>query len=1020
MRHARHERRGSGRPRRRGLVVALLGLSLIAPAATASQAAGDDAPSLGVEATAEPADPAASTPVPSDPATSGSPEAEQRTDVTESPVEPREPAGDVDPTVEERPAVAPRATVSPMAVPSPSGDESVVTVKVGSRHGGGAGIVPVEGVELALFDRLDALEPVKDVWARCTSDAAGDCSFTIPDTDAGLFWRGKNWDRELYVKALRAPGGYRVLGQLGVGDGATGLSTYGFRVGEEVPGWLSSSWQLRAGKTYRSTSHFMGHADAKADQVSSGWLPMVRDNEELAPQCGLDVALVLDLSGSIAGHENSLSRAASALVDGLTGTPSSVALFSFSTGSPATVWANGRDSGRVILPNHPEPQQVATVDGANRVKSWYSTSSGTASFAGSGGTNWDRALSAPATSAHDYDVAIVVTDGSPTFFGPASGTGNVTRFVDLEHCIFSANAIKERGTRVIAMGVGSGVGSTASGLNLQAISGTQRGADYFQTTNYDDAAAQLRELALGSCHGSVSVVKEVVPHTTTGEDVTGSQPASGWTFSAAATHPEVQVPASGATDDTGAVNFPITYPRTGVVTGLRITEQQQDGYSLVTQNGSNAVCRHLGTGASVPVTNVRDGFVLTGITAADPISCTVYNREPAPHATLTVDKQWVVDGEVYAHADRPEGWDAQLVLSEDRAAWGTRYDGYVAGDVVTVAERAGSLPALCTLESTELTREGGDVRTLPASGTQVELGSGANHYTVTNTVSCTQQLTLAAEVGYGSAPADSWTLSATSGRAIALRGPDGVSGEVDHTEPYELAEEGGPREYVQEGEWRCLTSEGDGVPVDDGTVRVPRGTSVTCTVTTVTATLTLLKHVEDADPATGFVPSAWTLTATPDGGAGLAVPVVTGGTEVTDANTVAVRPGHRYTLSEALTGEGNPLAYRHLALERYVGESPEAPELDPCWAAVDAAAVTLSPRTHEVYRFVNAPVPAPALPLTGGLGPTTYLATGGVLLALALGAGTLHRVRSRRATSPSLLPITPLRPTGRAMKWRET
>ena len=58
---------------------------------------------------------------------------------------------------------------------------------------------------------------------------------------------------------------------------------------------------------------------------------------------------------------------------------------------------------------------------------------------------------------------------------------------------------------------------------------------------------------------------------------------------------------------------------------------------------------------------------------------------------------------------------------------------------------------------------------------------------------------------------------------------------------------------------------------DDGTVRVPRGAHVTCTVTNVTATLTLLKHVEDADPDTGLVPAAWTLTATPDGGAGLAV-----------------------------------------------------------------------------------------------------------------------------------------------------
>ena len=993
MRHARLERRGAGRPGRRGLVVALLGLALISPAATASPAAVEDARSSTAEATAaptdEPTEAAMPTPAPVDPATTDSSKDEQPADVADPTPEPTA-----------RPAAESGRTATPQAVPSPSASSSVVTVKVGVAHAGGPSeFEPVAGAQLALYSSPSATQPFDTSWGICTSDAAGDCSFTIPDTGSGFLWRGANRDRELYVKAYRAPAGYTTLENLGVGDGSISELRYAFRVGREVRGALGGrSWQLRAENTYTSTANFMGHAIAEAGKVSTGWFPMVRDNEALAPQCGLDVALVLDLSGSIVGHENSLAKAASALVDGLTGTPSSVALFSFSTGSPATEWVNGRDSGRVILANHPEPQQVATAEGANRVKRWYSTSSGAASFTGSGGTNWDRALHAPASSPHDYDVAIVITDGNPTFSGAATVNGSRTRFVELEHGIFSANTLKEHGTRVIAMGVGSGVSSTASGLNLQAISGPQRGSDYFQTTNYDAAAAQLRELALGSCRGSVSVVKEVVPYTTTGEDVTGSAPASGWTFTTAATNPEVQVPPSGVTDTTGAVNFPVTFPRTGVATGLRITEQQQDGYSLVTRNGRNAVCRNLVTGASVPVTNVSNGFELTGVTAEDPISCTVYNREPAPHATLTVDKQWVVDGETYAHGERPEGWDAQLLLStEDRAAWGARYDGYVAGDVVTIAERTGSLPPLCTLQSAELTREGGSTEALTAGGTQVSLGPGANQYTVTNTVSCTQELTLTVDVAYGSAPADSWTLSATTGGAVALRGTDGVRGEVDHGVGYGLAEADGPREYVQEGEWSCLSSDGDTVPVDDGTVRVPRGTSVTCTVTTVTATLTLLKHVEGADPATGFVPAAWTLTATPDGGAELPAPSMAGSTEVTAANTVAVRPGHRYTLGEALTGEGNPLAYRHLALERYVGGTPETPELDPRWTSVDAAAVAVAPRTHEVYRFVNAPVPAPTLPLTGGLGPTTYLTLGGLLLALALGAGALHRMRSRRA-----------------------
>ena len=113
-------------------------------------------------------------------------------------------------------------------------------------------------------------------------------------------------------------------------------------------------------------------------------------------------------------------------------------------------------------------------------------------------------------------MAVVITDGNPTFYGdperhPATGT----RFREVENGIFSANAIKAEKTKVIAFGVGDGSSTVAAGPNLRSISGPTLNTDYYQTTDYPAAGDQLRDLALGNCTGSVTVVKQVVPATAT-------------------------------------------------------------------------------------------------------------------------------------------------------------------------------------------------------------------------------------------------------------------------------------------------------------------------------------------------------------------------------------------------------------------------------------------------------------------------------------------------------------------------
>lgn len=173
---------------------------------------------------------------------------------------------------------------------------------------------------------------------------------------------------------------------------------------------------------------------------------------------------------------------------------------------------------------------VSTQSGADAFKNLY------ADWTLGSGTNWDQGLYAVAKAEPRYDAVVVLTDGNPTYWNnPRQGDGSHTHFADAEGGIFSANAVKAKGSRVVAVGVGRGV-EGVSGLNLRALSGPEAfdgtnplTADYYQTADLAGAGAALTELALSNCAGTLSVVKQIVPEDTTGEDITGATPAGeGW------------------------------------------------------------------------------------------------------------------------------------------------------------------------------------------------------------------------------------------------------------------------------------------------------------------------------------------------------------------------------------------------------------------------------------------------------------------------------------------------------------
>ncbi|MCF2531470.1 vWA domain-containing protein [Yinghuangia soli] len=621
---------------------------------------------------------------------------------------------------------------APAAVPPADPATSVVTVRTGGDRAGDAVVGPLAGVRLALYADADAAAPLPESWAACTSDADGDCSFTIPDTGRG----GANAARVLHVgqPADGVPAGWFTSTSLrtGAGSGSGSVqSPYRF----PTPA-------LVGGQTYRSTGDFMRSTDyAASPYVASGGIwQQSRTNPPLPQACGLDIALVLDLSASVGSALPSLKKAADGFADALTGTPSRLALFSFDRSSPSA----GADA------NHPDLMSVSTTEGATAFKQLY------AGWSLGSGTNWDQGLYAVAKAAPHYDAVVVLTDGNPTYWNnPREGDGSHTHFADVEGGIFAANAVKAENTRVVALGVGKGV-EGVSGLNLRAISGptafdgtNPTTADYFQTADFDTAGQALHDIALTHCDGTLSVIKQIVPAGNTGEDVTGSTSAGGgWEFTATSTTAGIGgLPDTQRTPNTravGGVVFQPTFPPAVPEADITVTEAQQPGHTLVTRGGKNAVCTNLDTGAPLPVTNTgtadAPGFTVD-VPRLAAVSCVVHNRPPLP-ADVAVSKQWSIDGVTYTHSARPPGYDAALTLTGPAADagasaqdWDTVRTGYTAGSATTLAETA-TLPDSCTLV---------DSRVVTANGTQVaaplpytaQLPLAHNTFTVRNTVTCT-------------------------------------------------------------------------------------------------------------------------------------------------------------------------------------------------------------------------------------------------------------------------------------------
>ena len=398
-----------------------------------------------------------------------------------------------------------------------------------------------------------------------------------------------------------------------------------------------------------STNNGSGFTQPPYD-AGSGYFANRVVNPRLTQTCGagVKVAVVLDTSGSVNNYQDTLAQATTALVNGLTDTPSSVAMFSFADNSPGAVQ------------NRPTPQSVETPADANKVKGWYSTvgSNGqTANFTPTGGTNWDDGLwkTAEGASSNNYDIVFVLTDGNPTYSNNGSnqsGSGSMTTFRELERAVFSANAIKATGARVVTVGIGGNL----SDDNLAAISGptkftTGMGLNEFDyaVANWSELQGVLESFAQGlKCEATVTVEK--LAKAASAQNFT---PASGWTFDFAQTGAASQTPVTteGTTGDDGKHMWTLKFTNPTDTSTATLTERLKPGWVL-----EDIACTV--DDESIDMDELKTTVPDIGI--GENVICTFENRE-VPKGTLTLVKfvNSTNDGNL-----TPASWNGGLFAQE--------------------------------------------------------------------------------------------------------------------------------------------------------------------------------------------------------------------------------------------------------------------------------------------------------------------------------------------------------------------
>jgi uncharacterized repeat protein (TIGR01451 family) len=311
---------------------------------------------------------------------------------------------------------------------------------------------------------------------------------TCVSTAAGLCTLHVTANRTYTVTQVGTPAGWFANPALATGSGAAVVSRTYHTLG------------VRVGTANVTIPDAAPNSDTSPTARSGTWA-VSKDDPPLPAACGLRIALLIDLSGSVGPNLATYKAAARAFVESLAGTPSSIAIYTYGTTAPAPGAANATLAPVSVAAKAGVAALVSKINGLK--------------VPPSSGTNWDAGLWQVAgdNPRYHFQSTVIITDGDPTFYGPTGngGRGNTTRFEEVENGVFSANALKAQGTSVISVGIGTAHEGLASTDNIRAVSGPSADSDYFNT-DFQRLSHLLAQLALHNCAG-LDITKTAAPPT---------------------------------------------------------------------------------------------------------------------------------------------------------------------------------------------------------------------------------------------------------------------------------------------------------------------------------------------------------------------------------------------------------------------------------------------------------------------------------------------------------------------------
>ena len=246
------------------------------------------------------------------------------------------------------------------------------------------------------------------------------------------------------------------------------------------------------------------NSEVSAESVAE---PTPSANNPLADHCGINIAVVVDRSGSTSAFNQDYKDAAKAFVSALVGTPSHIGLVTFNDN--ATLQSGYKD---VSASDNGLLTQIQNLPAPGGLTNWQDALEVTSA-------NFNNPVTGP-------DLVLFITDGNPT---KHNGGGS-----DLGNAVTAANTLKAMGSNHPHI-TGVAVGADIDTGNIAQITGSGVGVGGLDpdvhSSDTSTLADDLKALAVDLCGGTVTIHKQVRTGPSTIDSTTPGL-VDGWDYTA--------------------------------------------------------------------------------------------------------------------------------------------------------------------------------------------------------------------------------------------------------------------------------------------------------------------------------------------------------------------------------------------------------------------------------------------------------------------------------------------------------